>query len=78
MADKISKRELKMRTNFFDLKRDEFMSLSEYLVSPLAVTDLGGEKFVQGGAVQGRKKKVTSRYSKGGKTYSNQPRKVRV
>ncbi len=31
-----------------------------------------------GGAVQGRKKKVTSRYSKGGKTYSNQPRKVRV
>ena len=30
----------KMRDNYFDLKRDEFMSLSEYMQSPIAVRDL--------------------------------------
>jgi len=30
----------KMRDNYFDLKRDEFMSLSEYMESPIAVRDL--------------------------------------
>ena len=77
MADKISKKEMKIRANFFDLKRDEFMSLSEYLVSSLAITDLKGEKFVHGGIVR-KKKKAVSKYVRGGKTYTNIPRGVKI
>ena len=35
----------KMRDNFFELKRDEFMSLSEYMESPIAVRDLQKKAF---------------------------------
>ena len=37
MAD--SKEQLK-RKNYFDLKRDEFMAMDEYLQSPISETDL--------------------------------------
>lgn len=40
MAELTGKDEMKARQNFFDLKRDETMALSEYLVSPVAVRDL--------------------------------------
>ena len=40
MTDTKREIERKMRENFDSLKRDEFMSLSEYLVSPIAVRDL--------------------------------------
>ena len=35
-----SSTEQQKRENYFDLKRDEFMSLSEYLVSPMSDADL--------------------------------------
>ena len=40
MAGLSSKDEAKARSNYFDLKRDETMALSEYLESPVAVKDL--------------------------------------
>lgn len=40
MAGLSSKDEAKARSNYFDLKRDETMALSEYLKSPVAVRDL--------------------------------------
>ena len=47
MTDTKDKREIekKMRDNFDSLKRDEFMSLSEYLMSPIAVRDLQKKAF---------------------------------
>ena len=47
MTDTKDKREIekKMRDNFDSLKRDEFMSLSEYLTSPIAVRDLQKKAF---------------------------------
>ena len=68
MADKISKEELKMRANFFDLKRDEFMSLSEYLVSPLAQSDLRSKSL--GGAIEKIKKKRKKKRLGGKITYN--------
>jgi hypothetical protein len=58
MTDTKDKREIekKMRDNFDSLKRDEFMSLSEYLTSPIAVRDLQKKAF--GGRIgfsQGRR-----------------------
>ncbi len=40
MAGLSSKDEAQARSNYFDLKRDETMALSEYLESPVAVKDL--------------------------------------
>jgi hypothetical protein len=40
MAGLSSKDEKQARSNFFDLKRDETMALSEYLQSPIAIKDL--------------------------------------
>jgi hypothetical protein len=40
-----------MRDNFDSLKRDEFMSLSEYLTSPIAVRDLDLQKKAFGGRI---------------------------
>lgn len=40
MAGLSSKDEAQARSNFFDLKRDETMALSEYLESPIAIKDL--------------------------------------
>lgn len=40
MAELVGKDEMQARQNFFDLKRDETMALSEYLASPIAVRDL--------------------------------------
>ena len=68
MADKISKEELKMRANFFDLKRDEFMSLSEYLVSPQAQADLRNNAL--GGAIVKIKKKRKKKRLGGKITYN--------
>jgi len=68
VADKISKEELKMRANFFDLKRDEFMSLSEYLVSPMAQSDLRNNAL--GGAIQKIKKKRKKKRLGGKITYN--------
>jgi len=45
MTDTKREIERKMRENFDSLKRDEFMSLSEYLVSPIAVRDLQKKAF---------------------------------
>ena len=47
MTDTKDKRKIekKMRDNFDSLKRDEFMSLSEYLMSPIAVRDLQKKAF---------------------------------
>ena len=47
MTDTKDKREIekKMRDNFDSLKRDETMSLSEYLTSPIAVRDLQKKAF---------------------------------
>jgi len=39
----------KMRENYFDLKRDDFMSLDEYLGSKLAMDDLDRSGFMYGG-----------------------------
>jgi len=53
MTDTKDKREIekKMRDNFDSLKRDEFMSLSEYLTSPIAVRDLDLQKKAFGGRI---------------------------
>lgn len=40
MAGLSGKDEMQARQNFFDLKRDETMALSEYLASPMAARDL--------------------------------------
>ena len=45
MTDTKREIERKMRENFDSLTRDEFMSLSEYLVSPIAVRDLQKKAF---------------------------------
>ena len=46
MADSPSKESLK-RQNYFDLKRDEFMAMNEYLQSPISEIDL--RKMNEGG-----------------------------
>ena len=53
MTDTKDKREIekKMRDNFDSLKRDETMSLSEYLTSPIAVRDLDLQKKAFGGRI---------------------------
>ena len=51
MTDTKREIERKMRENFDSLKRDEFMSLSEYLVSPIAVRDLDLQKKAFGGRI---------------------------
>ena len=65
MTDTKDKREIekKMRDNFDSLKRDEFMSLSEYLMSPIAVRDLqkkafGGRVGLQNGGEPGFLEKI--------------------
>ena len=68
MTDKISETELKMRANFFDLRRDEFMSLSEYLVSPMAQSDLRNNAL--GGAIVKIKKKRKKKKLGGRITYN--------
>ena len=57
-----------MRENYFALKRDEFMSLSEYLVSPQAQVDLRNNAL--GGAIQKIKKKRKKKKLGGKITYN--------
>ena len=44
-----SSTEQQKRENYFDLKRDELMSLSEYLLSPMSNADLRSGKYAEGG-----------------------------